>query len=184
TDPMTHIQPVDQASAPAASQPLLDAVQKKMGMVPNLLGTLAQAPAALRSYLDLSGAVATGNLSAADRERVALAVGQANSCDYCLAAHTMLGKGAGLSEEETLLARQGSGATPRDAALARFAVQVTESRGNLTPGDLDAFRGAGFGDGDVLEVIALVALNTLTSYTNHIARTAIDFPAAPVLQPA
>ena len=181
---MARINPVDQASAPAASQPLLDAVQKKMGMVPNLLGTFANAPVALQSYLSLSEILGGGDLSASDRERVALAVGEANSCDYCLAAHTMIGKGAGLSEEETLLARQGSGSDDKSAALARFAVQVTETRGNVSTEQIDAFKSAGWSDAHVLEVIAGVALNTLTNYTNHIAATDVDFPAAPSLQTA
>lgn len=181
---MTRINPVDQSSAPAAAQPLLEAVKSKMGMVPNLLGTFANAPATLQSYLSQSEVLAGGLLSASDRERVALAVGQANDCDYCLAAHTMIGKGAGLSEDETLLARQGQGSDPKSAALARFAIEVTESRGNVSDTQLEAFKSAGWEDAHVLEVIAHVAFNTLTNYTNHIAATAVDFPAAPSLQTA
>jgi len=181
---MVRIQPVDPSHAPAASRPLLDAVRKKMGMVPNLLATLAHAPAALQSYLSQGEALAGGLLTAAERERVALSVAEANRCGYCLAAHTLIGKGAGLSSAEALLARQGSGSDARGAALARFAAQVTETRGNVSSSDVKAFLDAGWEHAHVLEVIAHVALNTLTNYTNHIAATELDFPAAPALQGA
>ncbi len=181
---MARIQPLNQDNAPAASQPLLEAVNKKMGMVPNLLGTLAQAPAALSTYLSVSEVLGGGLLEAPERERVALAVGQANSCDYCLAAHTMIGKGAGLTVDETLLAREGRSADPKQAALALFARQITENRGNVTDDQLSTFKSAGWSDAHVLEVITHVAFNTLTNYTNHIAQTAVDFPAAPELQQA
>lgn len=181
---MARIQPLTQDNAPAASQPLLEAVKKKMGMVPNLLGTFAQAPAALSTYLNVSETLGGGLLEAPERERVALAVGQANSCDYCLAAHTMIGKGAGLSVDETLQAREGRSADPKQAALALFAKEITENRGNVTDEQLSAFKSAGWSDAHVLEVITHVAFNTLTNYTNHIAQTQIDFPAAPELQQA
>lgn len=181
---MSRIQPLDLTTAPAASRPLLEAVRSKMGKVPNLLGTLAHAPAALQSYLSLGDALGAGALSATERERIALAVGEANACDYCLAAHTMISRGAGLDADEALLARQGDGSDPRSAALARFAARVTESRGNVTDDELRAFKAAGWEDAHVLEVIAHVALNTLTNYTNHIAATEVDFPVAPALQGA
>lgn len=181
---MARIQPVTADNAPADSKPLLQAVQKKMGGVPNVLGTLANAPAALQSYLDLSEALSKGNFSAGERERIALAIAETNDCGYCLAAHTKIGKGAGLSEEETLHARRGEGSDPKNAALAAFAAKVVESRGNPTEADLEAFKGAGWTDAHVIEVIAHVALNTLTNYTNHIAETEVDFPAAPELQNA
>lgn len=181
---MSRIQPLDLTTAPAASRPLLEAVRSKMGMVPNLLGTLAHAPAALQSYLSLGDALGAGALTPAERERVALAVAETNACDYCLAAHTLIGRGAGIDGEEALLARQGDGSDPRSAALARFAARVTDARGNVTDDELRAFKDAGWTDAHALEVIAHVALNTLTNYTNHIAATEVDFPAAPALQRA
>lgn len=175
-----RIAPLDPASADPAVAATLAAVKAKLGVVPNLFRTFARAPAALDGYLALSDALAGGRLSAGQREIVALSVGQANQCGYCLAAHTLIGKGAGLSEADIRAARSGVGADPRDAALAAFARRLTEQRGVVGDDALAAFRHAGFDDADALEVVALVALNTLTNYTNHLAGTVVDFPAVPL----
>lgn len=159
----------------AAARPLLDAVRAKLGMVPNIVRTLAHSPAALRGYLSLSDSLSGGALSAAERETVALAVGQANACGYCLSAHTLMAKGAGLSPDAIVAARQGEG-TP----LARFARKVTTTRGALSDQDVAEARAMGLSDGQLIEVIAHVALNTLTNYVNHIAATEIDFPVVKV----
>lgn len=163
----------DQASAEAA--PLLKAVQAKLGMVPNMIRTIANSPAALRGYLSLSEALGSGSFNGAERETIALAVAQANACGYCLSAHTMIGKGAGLTPDAIIAARQGEG-----SPLAQFARAVTVSRGDLKPADLEAARAAGLGDGQIIEVIAHIALNTLTNYVNRIAQTDIDFPVVAV----
>jgi uncharacterized peroxidase-related enzyme len=163
----------DQASAEAA--PLLKAVQAKLGMVPNMIRTIANSPAALRGYLSLSEALGSGSFNGAERETIALAVAQANACGYCLSAHTMIGKGAGLTPDAIIAARQGEG-----SPLAQFARAVTVSRGDLKPADLEAARAAGLSDGQIIEMIAHVALNTLTNYVNRIAQTDIDFPVVAV----
>ena len=180
TSPSPRIAPLDPASADPAVAATLAAVKAKLGVVPNLFRTFARAPAALNGYLAFSDALSGGRLDAGRREIVALAVGQANSCAYCLAAHSLIGKGAGLSEADIRAARAGASADAADAALAVFARQLTESRGVVDDADLAAFKRAGFDDGHVLEVVALVALNTLTNYTNHVAGTIVDFPAVPL----
>ena len=175
-----RIAPLDPASADPAVAATLAAVKAKLGVVPNLFRTFARAPATLNGYLAFSDALAGGRLDAGRREIVALAVAQANSCGYCLAAHTLIGKGAGLSEADIRAARSGASADAADAALAVFARQLTERRGVVDDEDLAAFKLAGFDDGHVLEVVALVALNTLTNYVNHVAGTVVDFPAVPL----
>lgn len=175
-----RIAPLDPASADPAIAATLAAVKAKLGVVPNLFRTFARAPAALNGYLAFSDALSGGRLDAGRREIVALAVGQANSCAYCLAAHSLIGKGAGLSEADIRAARAGASADAADAALAVFARQLTERRGVVDDAELAAFKRAGFDDGHVLEVVALVALNTLTNYTNHVAGTIVDFPAVPL----
>jgi uncharacterized peroxidase-related enzyme len=97
---MPYIAPLDIAEADAKTAQTLNAVKTKVGMVPNLFATLARAPAALNAYLQQSEALAGGRLSARQREIVALAVSQENACQYCLSAHTTIGRGAGLSAEE------------------------------------------------------------------------------------
>lgn len=175
-----RIAPLDPASADPAVAATLAAVKAKLGVVPNLFRTFARAPAALNGYLAFSDALSGGRLDAGRREIVALAVGQANSCAYCLAAHSLIGKGAGLSAADIRAARAGASADAADAALAAFARQLTERRGVVDDADLAAFKLAGFDDGHVLEVVALVALNTLTNYTNHVAGTIVDFPVVPL----
>jgi uncharacterized peroxidase-related enzyme len=181
---MTRIAPLNPADASPAITETLAAVKAKLGLLPNLITTLAHSPGALNGYLALSGALADSLLDARQREIVALAVGQANACGYCLAAHTAIGKGAGLNADAIAAARHGDGGTPADAALARFARVLTETRGNATDADYRAFLAGGFSPGQALDVVALVALNTLTNYTNHLAGTVVDFPAVPVQQAA
>jgi uncharacterized peroxidase-related enzyme len=173
---MARIKP---AQPNAETQDTLNAVKQKLGMVPNLFSTFAHAPAVLHSYLAFSDAIGKGRLSAGEREVVALAVAQSNSCAYCLAAHTAIGKGAGLSDADVDAARR-TGGTPRNSALAALAKQLTNNRGRVSDADFAQFKATGFSDGDVLEVVALVALNTLTNYVNHVADTDVDFPKVSV----
>ncbi|HPR07182.1 MAG: carboxymuconolactone decarboxylase family protein [Zoogloeaceae bacterium] len=177
---MPQIAPLTLDTADTATAATLKAVKTKLGMVPNMFATLAQAPAALNGYLGLSETLGTGRLSAAQREIVALAAGQANRCQYCLSAHTLIGKGAGLSEGAIAAARKGKGDNALDEAIAGFARALVEQRGVVSTEAIAAYRSAGLDDGLILEVIANVALNTLTNYTNHVADTAVDFPVVAV----
>ncbi len=160
----------------SATAATLDAVKAKLGMVPNMFATLANAPAALNGYLTFSDALAKGALSPRQREAIALAVAQANTCGYCLSAHTMLGKGAGLQEADITAARQGRSFDPVEAAIVALAVAVTKRQGRVSDEDIATARRAGVEDALIIEVVANVALNILTNYTNHVAGTDIDFP--------
>ncbi|MCZ4316576.1 peroxidase-related enzyme [Comamonadaceae bacterium G21597-S1] len=174
---MSQIAPITPAHADAEVVATLAAVRAKLGMVPNLFSTLARAPAALKALLAVNDALASGRLSAAEREMVALAVSQANGCAYCVSAHTLLGAKAGLSEAETLQARAGHGAKLRSGALAAFARELVETRGHIEAMALDTYRQSGLSDEDMLEVVAHAAATTLTNYANNVARTEVDFPA-------
>lgn len=172
-------------ASPAASRPLLSAVQKQLGTVPNLFRVVGNSPAALEGYLGLSSALAKGTLPAATRERVALAVAQINGCSYCLSAHTYLGKNlAKLSDDEIAANRHGGSTDPRAAAAVRFATQVVERRGHVADEDIAAVKAAGYDDAQVVELVLHVALNTLTNYVNEVAKTVIDFPAVHALEAA
>lgn len=167
------------ADAPTASQPLLAAVHKQLGTVPNLMKLVAQSPAALEGYLSLSGALGKGTLSAPLRERIALTVAEINGCDYCLAAHSYLGSHvAKLSAAEIDAARDATSADPKAAAALRFARAVALQRGRVSDDELAALRSAGFDEAQTLEIVLHVALNVLTNYVNNVAQTDIDFPAA------
>ena len=173
---MTYIAPLDNAAADTAIAATLAAVKAKIGMVPNLYATLAKAPAALNGLLGLNANLAAGKLTAAEREIVALATSQANQCHYCISAHTLLGKGAGLSVEATLQARNGVGANPRHGAIAAFSKALVDTRGSVDTVLLNGFKVAGLSEADLLEVVLNVAAVTLTNYSNNVARTDIDFP--------
>jgi uncharacterized peroxidase-related enzyme len=173
---MSRIQAVDPTQTPAKVQELLGGVHKTLGVTPNLYRVTAQSPAALEGMLGLAGALARGRLGARIRESVALAVAEVDRCDYCLSAHAALGKGAGLNDDEIASARQARAADPRTAAALRFAQLVTEKRGRIDESDLAELRRAGMADGDILEIVAHVALNVFTNYVNLVADTEIDFP--------
>ncbi len=164
-------------AAPSASQPLLAAVKQQIGMVPNLMKVLAHSPAGLGAYLGLSGATAGGTLDGAVRERIALTTAEANGCEYCLSAHSYLGKHvAKLDEVELEAARDGRSADPKVNALLQFTQAVIAKRGQVDDAELAQFQAAGFGHDAVVEVVANVALNVFTNYLNNIARTTVDFP--------
>jgi uncharacterized peroxidase-related enzyme len=174
---MSRIPPVDPTITAGKVRELLAGVQKSLGATPNLYRVVAQSPAALEGVLGLTGALARGRLGARLREQIALAVAEANGCDYCLSAHTALGKGLKLSDAELTLARQGRASDPRDEAALRFAERVVERRGRVGDADLAELRGAGFDDGRVVEIVANVVVNVFTNYLNQVAGTEIDFPA-------
>ncbi len=163
--------------APAAAQPLLQAVQKQLGVVPNLFRLVATSPAALEGYLGLNGALGRGALPAATRERIALAVAQINGCDYCLSAHTYLGKNlAKLDEAEMAANRTGASNDPKADAAVRFAAKIVRQRGRVAEDDLRAVKLAGYDDAQLIEIVLHTALNTLTNYVNEVFATEIDFP--------
>ncbi len=161
---------------PGASKPLLDAVEKQLGVVPNLFRLIAASPAALQGFLGNNGALAK-TLDVKTRERIALAVAQVNGCDYCLSAHTYLGLNlAKISPEEVALNRHGHSGDPKADAAVQFAAKVTRERGHVSEADIASVREAGFEDSQIVEIIALVAENCFTNFLNEAAKTDIDFP--------
>lgn len=169
--------PATIADAPEASRPLLEAVNKQMGSVPNLFRLVSNSPAALEGYLGLSNALGKGRLPAATRERIALAVAEINGCNYCLSAHTYLGKKfAKLDDAEITANRSGASNDPKADAAVRFAAKVVRERGHVSADDVQAVKQAGYDDGQVVEIVLHVALNTWTNYINEVAKTVVDFP--------
>jgi uncharacterized peroxidase-related enzyme len=163
-------------AAPTSSQPLLEAVKRQLGSAPNLFRVVANSPAALEGYLGLNAALGKGALAPATRERVALAVAAANECDYCLAAHTALGKGVKLDEAELEANRHGRSNDAKADAAVRFVTQVVQARGHVSDAQLQAVKAAGYSEPEVIELVVHVALNTLTNYVNSVAQTDLDFP--------
>ncbi len=175
---MARLETIEPAQSEGRVKEIFDGPLK--GKELNIFKGMANSPAVLDAYLGISGALKNASLSQAQQEVVQLVVGQANGCDYCQAAHTVIAKGAGLTEAQTIGARRGSiNDDPRLNAIARFASAMHEKRGSVSDDDLAAFRDAGFDDGHVAEVVASYALATFTNYFNHVNQTPVDFPAPP-----
>ena len=161
---------------PQASKPILDAVHKQLGVVPNMFRLIAASPAALQGFTGNNGALAR-TLDVKTRERIALAVAQVNDCDYCLSAHSYLGLNlAKITPEEIALNRKGASGDAKADAAVRFAAKVVRERGKVSDGDIKAVRDAGFSDGQIVEIIAVTAENIFTNLLNVVAQTDIDFP--------
>ncbi|WP_034411470.1 carboxymuconolactone decarboxylase family protein [Derxia gummosa] len=173
---MTRISTLARTDATGSAADLLDAVNNAFGTIPNLFLVTARAPAVLQGLLQFNAALSGGVLAAREREAIAIAVAEVNGCDYCLSAHLMIGKGAGLADGELALARQGKAADGRLDAILRLATTLVQTRGIASDEQIAAARAAGLGDAELLEVVGVVALNVLTNYLNLVAGTPIDFP--------
>jgi len=178
---MNRIQPLDPENAQGKRRELLAMIKAKSGRVPNILKTMAHSAVALRAYWGLSGAFADAKLSLKIREQIALAVGEDNQCHYCVAAHSAIGKLAGLTPQEIEAGRRAKSQDPKTNAILGFAKRLSANRGNITEPEWAEIRQAGCSDEEILEIITAVSLNLFTNYVNHVAGTAIDFPQVPPL---
>ena len=168
------------AQANGKAKLLLEGVQAKLAMTPNLMKTLAAGPAALEAYLNFGAALGNGHLDAKFREQIALAVAQANSCEYCLSAHTAIGKMAGLKPEEIAAGREAHSPDAKRNSGLEFVQALVVERGQVSDQALTRVKAAGYSDGDLAEIVANVAINIFTNYFNLLARTEVDFPFVPV----
>jgi len=173
---MSRLTVPTRAASPAASQPLLDAVGRSLGVVPNLFRLVGLSTPALEGLLNLNGALNKA-LDARARERIAIAVAQVNGCDYCLSAHSYLGKNlAKLDDAEIAANRSGASNDPKADAAVRFAASIARSRGHIGNADFSAVKLAGYTDAQIVEIVQHVALNTWTNTFNNVFQTEIDFP--------
>ena len=173
---MSRIASPARDAVPADSTPLLDAVEKQLGVVPNMFRTVALSPHALKGYLSLSGALAKA-LDLKTREGIALAVAQVNGCDYCLSAHSYLAANmAKVDAAEIARNRHAGSADAKANAAIAFAAKVTQNRGQVTDADVQAVRDAGYTDAQIVEIVAVIAENVFTNLLNVVTGTEIDFP--------
>ncbi|CAH0342982.1 peroxidase-related enzyme [Rhizobium sp. CECT 9324] len=169
--------PATIGDAPESSRPVLEAIQKQIGSVPNIFRLVSNSPAALNGLTALQHALGKGELPPATRERIALTMAEANGCDYCLSAHTYTGtKFAKLEVNEIDANRRGTSNDPKAAVAVEFARALVDVRGSVPAGEIEKVRAAGYSDAEILEIIAHVALNTFTNYVNEALGTEIDFP--------
>jgi uncharacterized peroxidase-related enzyme len=174
---MSRIAIPTQDEAPAETQPILDAVQKQLGFTPNIHRLLSISPAALRGFVGLQRPLST-TLDIQTRDAIALAVSEADGCDYCVAAHSYVAANfAKMSPTEIAFNREGRSTDPKRGAAAHLAKMLIETRGKVSDAEMAAIREAGFRDSEIVEIAALTAQFLLTNFVNNVAQTEIDFPA-------
>jgi uncharacterized peroxidase-related enzyme len=172
---MQVIQPIHTEDAAGSTRRLLEAVKNERGAVSNMIKTMAHSPLALEGYLKFSRALAAASLTPEVREQIALTVAQANACDYSLAEHAALAGRLGLTNDEILESREARAPGKKTAAVLRFARDLVVRGGDSSTVEL---REAGFGDAEIVEIVALVALNVFENYFNAMAQTELDYPKA------
>ena len=173
---MGRIALIDPQAATGETRQLLDTVQHGLGMIPNFIRVLAHSPAALNAFLGIHGIAGAGELSPQTRERIALAVAEQNACQYCVSAHTAIGRKAGLDNEEMLANRKGQSADARAEAALTFSRALVEHTGQVSKAEFDAVRAAGHSDAEIVEIITHVALNIFTNLLGKATQVEIDFP--------
>jgi uncharacterized peroxidase-related enzyme len=178
---MAHLNLVNPDAAQGELKELFSAVTHTFGTVPNFIKAMGNSSALLGGFLGLYAGLSKGSIDAATAERIALAMAETNSCQYCVSAHTALAQGVGLSAEEILAARHGTSADSRAAAAVQFARCVLDNKGQVTANEVEAVRRAGYDDGQIAEIIGHVGLNTLLNFFGKASRIDIDFPRAPAL---
>lgn len=144
----------------------------------NIFKGIATNAGVLQAFLGFAGGVKAGSLTEQEHEVVALVTGEKRGCEYCLAAHTQIAQGAGLTEDAVLAVRRGTVDDPRHQALVDFVTAILDTKGFVSNEQLDAFRGAGYDDAAVIEVIGAITVNTFTNFFNHVNETEVDFPVA------
>lgn len=173
---MSRIKSVSYHEANKEQAELYDAITASLGMVPNFLKVFANSPAALKSFLGLHGIANEGSLDPQTRERIALAVAEQNACQYCVSAHTAIGRKAGLDNDEIEANRAGTSQDAKAAAAVKFAQALVEHSGEVTNAELAEVRDAGYSESDIVEIITHVGMNILTNILGKASRVEIDFP--------
>lgn len=173
---MARINVVTHETASAEQKALFDAIQSQLGIVPNFLKVFANSPEALKAFLGLHGIANGGSLDPQTGERIALALAQQNACEYCLSAHTAIGRKAGLTGTEIEANRAGTSQDAKAAAAVKFARAINDHTGDVTSAELDDVRSAGYSEADIVEIITHVGMNILTNLIGRASRVEIDFP--------
>lgn len=181
---MARVAVIDPKTAAGETKELLDAVQSGLGVVPNFIRVLANSPAALTAFLGLHGIAGAGALDAQTRERIALAVAEQNACQYCVSAHTAIGRKAGLDKDELLANRMGHSSDAKAAAALSFARALVEHTGQVSKAEFDAVRAAGHSDAEIIEIITHVAMNIFTNILGKATQVEIDFPVVELTKAA
>jgi uncharacterized peroxidase-related enzyme len=159
-------------SAPADSKPLLEATKKAWGFLPTLQATLAHSPVALEAHERLFALVGKTSFSPIEQQVALLAVSVFNGCEYCTMGHTYLARAA-KAPEPVVQAMRNRTEVPdaRLQALRTFTEAVVRERGHAGDAAVEAFLAAGFTQAQVLELLVVIALKTISNYANHLTHT-------------
>ncbi len=173
---MSRINTVTAEQANNEQQALFDAIQSQLGMVPNFLRVFANSPSALKAFLGLHTIAGEGALDEATRERIALALAEQNACQYCVSAHSAIGRKTGLNGDEIEANRAGTSQDAKAAVAVKFAKSLSENTGEVTTSELLEVRNAGYSDAEIVEIITHVGMNLLTNILGKASQVEIDFP--------
>ncbi len=166
-----------QSSAPEASRPTLAMAEKTFGFVPNLFGVLAESPAAIEAYASINNALNKCSLTPIEQQVATLTISARSGCHYCMAAHSTIAQMVKMPENILAeLRNQQSLLDPKLEALRVFTLSALQYQGMIPEKELNAFMSSGYDRQHVLDVITIIALKTLSNYTNHIANTPVDEP--------
>jgi uncharacterized peroxidase-related enzyme len=178
---MPRLNVVEPDQARGKTKEIFNQEEKTRGKVLNIFKAMGNSPAALKAYLDMAATLAEGELLPEDREVVYLGVSQSNNCNYCVSAHTMLAKKAGMTDDQIKAIRKFDPLSPKHQALMTFVRRVMDTKGYVSDADVAAVRSAGYTDGQIAESIAYIGLATYSNYFNHVHDTPLDLPQAPAI---
>ncbi len=179
---MKNLEALTREQVDSESQKLFDGLSQRIGRVPNIYATLANSNVALKANLTFGDLLKSGTFSGKEVETIALSVSVENECEYCLAAHTIVGKMMGFSDEQVSSIIEGKISDSKLKILSELCKEITSTRGNPKQASIDSFYNAGYTKASLVELIGLIALNTFNNYLNHIAGTEIDFPVTKTLE--
>jgi uncharacterized peroxidase-related enzyme len=174
---MTRTIPLTPDQVPAESKPTLDTFTRNIGFTPNMMVAFAQSPTAFNAWAALLGTLSK-SLDVKTRDSIGLAVSEVNGCNYCLTVHSFTAEHmAKLPADEIILARKGHASDAKRNAALQFASKVIETRGQISDDDLHAVRDAGYSEANIVEIVTLVAMYSMTNFLNNVFDPEKDFPA-------
>ncbi len=179
---MSRINAIHPDDATGELKTIYDDLKSKVGKVPNIFQHMGNSPVALGAYLTFNQSLSKLKLPAKLLEQIALIVGQENKCGYCLSAHSIIGKGAGLTDEEIERSRHGESTDAKTTPILHFCKEVVDKRGHVSNSDVETLKKAGVSDSEIVEIILVISVNMFTNYFNHIVDPTIDFPLAKNLE--
>lgn len=173
---MTRVNSVTEDEASPKVKLIYNLIKKNNGRIPNIFLNMGNAPSVLEAFISLSDAASHSTFTPLLAEKIALAVSQTNQCNYCLSAHTALGKATGLNDAAINNARKALTEPPKEQAILQFAKALVEKRGKVTNEDISNLKKAGVNNEEMLEIVLHVMVTMFTNYFNHVTDPQIDFP--------